>query len=120
LSPTESRSRPDKGYEEVNEAKLRAHLNCDELELATDDVVLEVTGSPKGFAGALGIKSPVIADYSLINMKNFIMGANREDHHVVNANIGRDFKVETFADLRIIKETDSCPRCGKLSASPGA
>jgi len=102
-----------RGDEEVNEAKLRAHLNCDELELATDDVVLEVTGSPKGFAGALGIKSPVIADYSLINMKNFIMGANREDHHVVNANIGRDFKVETFADLRIIKETDSCPRCGK-------
>ncbi len=102
-----------RGDEEVNEAKLRAHLSCDELELATDDVVLEVTGSPKGFAGALGIKSPVIADYSLMNMKNFIMGANREDHHVVNANIGRDFKVETFADLRIIKETDPCPRCGK-------
>jgi len=102
-----------RGDEEVNEAKLRTHLNCDELELATDDVVLEVTGSPKGFAGALGIKSPVIADYSLINMKNFIMGANREDHHVVNANIGRDFKVETFADLRIIKEDDLCPRCGK-------
>jgi prolyl-tRNA synthetase len=32
---------------------------------------------------------------------------------VKNANLGRDYAVKAFADLRIIKESDSCPRCGK-------
>ena len=102
-----------RGDEEVNEAKLRNVLGADAVELATDDIVLEVTGSPKGFAGAIGIKAPVYADYSLMNRVNVVMGANREDYHVKNANLGRDFTVTAFADLRIIKESDSCPRCGK-------
>jgi prolyl-tRNA synthetase len=45
-------------------------------------------------------------------MVNVVMGANREDYHVKNANLGRDYTVKAFADLRIIKESDSCPRCG--------
>ncbi|HPX12393.1 MAG TPA: YbaK/EbsC family protein, partial [Syntrophales bacterium] len=101
------------GEEEINEIKLKNYLNAGVVELATDDVVLEVTGAPKGFAGALGIKCRIIADYSLINMKNFVMGANREDYHLKNCNFGRDFKVEAFADLRMIQEGDTCPRCGK-------
>jgi len=30
---------------------------ADSVELATDDIVLEATNSPKGFAGAIGIKA---------------------------------------------------------------
>lgn len=101
-----------RGDEEVNEAKLRSFLKCDILEMATDDIVLEVTGSPKGFAGAIGIKADIYADYSLMNMVNFVMGGNREDYHVKHANAGRDFQVKAFADLRIIRKTDPCPRCG--------
>ena len=74
----------------------------------------EVTKAPKGFAGAIGIKARIIADYSLTNMVNFVMGANKEDHHVKNVNIGRDFKAGEFADVRIIKETDPCPKCGHV------
>ena len=102
-----------RGDEEVNEAKLRNFLGADAVELATDDIVLAATNSPKGFAGAIGIKADVYADYSLANMVNVVMGANKEDYHVKNANLGRDFNVKAFADLRIIKESDSCPRCGK-------
>lgn len=101
-----------RGDDEVNEAKLRNYLKADNLELAMDDVVLETTGSPKGFAGAIGIKARVIADNALMNMTNVVMGANREDYHVRNANAGRDFKIDAYADLRFIKESDSCPRCG--------
>jgi len=100
-----------RGDEEINEIKLKNHLGCDSLELATDDIVYEVTGAPKGFAGGIGIKAEIIADYSLINMRNFVMGANKEDYHIKNCNIGRDFKVKDFADLRLLKETDRCPRC---------
>lgn len=109
-----------RGDEEVNEAKLNGYLGTDLLELATDDIVYEVTKAPKGFAGAIGIKARIVADYSLMNMTNFVMGANREDYHVKNVNIGRDFQVKEFADVRIIKETDPCPRCGhKLDFARG-
>jgi prolyl-tRNA synthetase len=102
-----------RGDEELNEIKLKNYLGCNSLELATDDTILKVTGSPKGFAGAIGIKSEIIADYSILNMSNFIMGANKEDYHIINANAGRDFKVKDFADLRVVKEADDCPRCRK-------
>jgi len=100
-----------RGDEEVNEIKLKNHLGCDELELATDDIVYEVTSSPKGFAGPVNIKAEIVADYSLMNMKNFVIGANREDYHKKNCNMGRDFIVRDYADVRLLKESDVCPRC---------
>ena len=101
------------GDEEVNEIKVKNYLNCDVLEMATEDIISDVTGAPRGFAGAVGIKVKIIADYSLYNMKNFVMGGNKEDYHVKNVNIGRDFSVTSFADLRIARDTDSCARCGR-------
>jgi prolyl-tRNA synthetase len=100
------------GDEEVNEIKVKNYLNCDVLEMATDEVIHKVTGAPRGFAGAIGIKVKIIADYSLMNMTNFVMGANKEDYHVKNVNIGRDLSVAAFADLRIARNTDLCARCG--------
>ena len=100
-----------RGDHEINEAKLRNYLGVDGLELANDDIVLKATGSPKGFAGAIGVKARVVADNSLLDMRNVVMGANREDYHVLNANAGRDFKVSEYADLRFIREGDACPRC---------
>jgi len=64
-----------RGDEDINEAKLRNYLGCDSLELAMNDIILEITGSPRGFAGPMGIKSRIIADYSLMNMKNFVVGS---------------------------------------------
>ena len=100
-----------RGDEEVNEIKVKNYLGGDELELAMDDMIRDVTNSPRGFAGAIGVKCRILADYSLMNMKNMVMGANREDYHVKNVNIGRDFKVNDFVDLRAVKEDDVCPRC---------
>ena len=109
-----------RGDEEINETKLRNFLVCDSLELATDDIIKEVTDSPRGFAGPIGIKSEIIADYSLMNMNNFVIGANKENYHVKNCNIGRDFRVADFADLRMITENDKCPRCkGSISFARG-
>ncbi|OPY09435.1 MAG: Proline--tRNA ligase [Syntrophus sp. PtaB.Bin001] len=102
-----------RGDEEVNEIKVKNYLGCQELELAMDDMIQNVTGAPRGFAGAVGIKSRVIADYSLMNMKNVVMGANKEDYHIRNVNEGRDFKIAAFADLKVARETDYCPRCRK-------
>lgn len=100
-----------RGDEEVNEIKVKNYLGCDELEMAMDDMILDVTNSPRGFAGAIGIKCRILADYSLINMKNVVMGANKEDYHVKNVNLGRDVKITDFVDLRSVKANDICPRC---------
>lgn len=100
-----------RGDEDVNEIKVKNYLGCSELELADDELIKQATGSSRGFAGAVGIKTRIIADYSIMNMSNFVMGANKADHHISNVNIGRDFKVDEFADLRFAKETDCCPRC---------
>lgn len=101
-----------RGDHEVNEVKVKNRLGCDSLELAPDDLILAVTGSPRGFAGAVGIKARIIADYSLLGMTRCVMGANREDYHLRHVHPGRDFQVEAYADLRVIRETDPCPRCG--------
>ena len=100
-----------RGDEEINEIKVKNFLGCTTLELADDSTINRVTGSPRGFSGAVGIKSEIIADYSVLNMTNFVMGANREDYHLLNVNMGRDFTIKTFADLRFVKESDCCPHC---------
>ena len=45
------------GDEEVNEIKVKNYLNCDVLEMATEEVIYEVTGAPRGFAGRCRNKS---------------------------------------------------------------
>ena len=101
-----------RGDEEINEIKLKNHLGCDVIELATEDIISEVTESPRGFAGPIGIKCDVIADFSLITMTDFVVGGNRENYHIRGCNVGRDFEVAEYADLRFVKEGDTCPRCG--------
>jgi len=102
-----------RGDEEVNEIKVKNFLGCDVLEMAMDDMIVQVAGSPRGFVGPIGISCPVYADYSVMNRLNMVAGANREDYHVKNVNFGRDFPKPVFADLRAVREGDSCPRCGK-------
>jgi prolyl-tRNA synthetase len=101
-----------RGDQDVNEIKVKNCLGAAELTLADDEMILKATGAPRGFAGAVKIKARVIADYSVMNMINFVTGANKEDYHLKNVNIGRDFNVEAFTDLRVVKENDFCPRCG--------
>ena len=109
-----------RGDHGLNETKARNALNAEELTMADPDTVLEVTGAPMGFAGAMGLKVKVLADFAIKGMKNMVMGANQEDRHVCNANEGRDFRVDQYADLRMITPSDPCPRCeGKLQFGKG-
>jgi prolyl-tRNA synthetase len=100
-----------RGDQAVNEIKVKNYLGAAELELADDEIIMKATGAPRGFAGAIGIKTRVIADYSIMNLVNMVTGANKEDYHLKNVNIGRDFNVEAFADLRVSQPGDACPRC---------
>ena len=100
-----------RGDQEVNEIKVKNCLGAAELALADDEMILKATGAPRGFAGPLGIKCQVIADYSIMNVINVVVGANQQDYHLKNANIGRDLQIQFFADLRVSEPGDACPRC---------
>jgi prolyl-tRNA synthetase len=109
-----------RGDHEINEAKLRRVLGATRLEIAGDQVVAAVTHAPVGFAGPIGLDLRIIADYAVEGMRNMVVGANEADAHLVNANIGRDFQVGEFADIRLAQEGDLCPRCpGRLRISRG-
>ena len=115
-----------RGDHEANEAKIKRYLKCSTLEMANEDVIKKVTGGPMGFSGPMGLKPfpthgvaegdsvcRIIADNAIKGMVNFVTGANKKDAHYINTNIDRDFKVNDWADLRIITEGDSCPKCLK-------
>ncbi|MFO8165463.1 MAG: proline--tRNA ligase [Thermodesulfobacteriota bacterium] len=101
-----------RGDHDLNETKLRNTLNVQELAMADPETVFDITGAPIGFAGAIGLKVRILADFAIKNVKNMVMGANEKDKHILNVNEGRDFHVEQYADLRMITPSDLCPRCG--------
>lgn len=101
-----------KGDRELNETKVLKLLKANEMELASFDEVERVTHARVGFAGPVGLECPIIMDREVANMKNFIVGANKSDHHITNVNL-KDFTVETVADIAQVHEGDICPVCGK-------
>lgn len=100
------------GDRELNEAKAMKLLGANEMELAAFDDVERVTHAKVGFAGPIGIDCPVYMDRQILKMHNFIVGANKTDHHYENVNV-EDFQPEAIADLCQVKEGDVCPVCGK-------
>ena len=99
------------GDRELNETKAGKLLNAIELNLATPEEVKEATGARIGFAGPVGLNLPVYMDRQVAHKKNFIVGANEDDHHLKNVNL-KDFKPEAVADLTMVREGDLCRKCG--------
>lgn len=109
-----------RGDHELNEIKFQKFLGVATLELADSITIYETTGAPVGFAGPVGLKIPLYADYAIVNLYNAVVGANKDEHHLTNANLERDFQVEAFADLRETQPGDPCPRCsGTLEGARG-
>lgn len=100
-----------KGTRELNETKVLKLLQANEMELASFEEVERITHAKVGFAGPIGIDCPIIMDREVSYMKNFIVGANKSDHHIVNVNL-QDFEVEMCADIAQVHEGDVCPVCG--------
>jgi len=100
------------GDREVNEHKLAAVYGAAEIELASDETVVEVTGAPVGFAGPVELDVEMIFDDSVADMVNAITGANEVDFHYENVNPGRDFKIEKSGDITSAVEGDTCVSCG--------
>jgi prolyl-tRNA synthetase len=111
-----------RGDRELNMTKLKNQLGAIEIEMAPASVVEEVTGCPVGFAGPIGMAKdiPLIVDNEVPKLKNFVVGANKNEVHTINVNIDRDFKAAKNGDLIDAPEGELCPNCdGILSARKG-
>lgn len=102
-----------RGDRELNEAKL-ARAVGKRVQMADAATIEGLTGASVGYSGPVGLKGKgvtILADYEIAFMTDFVVGANEDDAHFLNANWGRDFPVDRFADLRFTEEGDGCPRC---------
>lgn len=101
------------GHKEVNPAKLAAIIGGEPELLHKEDFIIypQLVYGYVGPIGLYGIK--LIADTSLKNMRNFVVGANEPDFHVINVNVDRDFKPDGWADVIFAEEGDLCSECGQ-------
>ena len=109
-----------RGDLEVNEVKLKNALRSRDLRLAEDHEV-QAAGLVAGSASAIGINGiKRVADVSINNGSNFVVGANKPDVHYKGANYPRDFETDIITDIALAQPGQLCPRCGHtLDATKG-
>ncbi|KAA6452405.1 proline--tRNA ligase [Bacillus atrophaeus] len=100
-----------RGDHEVNDIKVKNLLQADVVELASREEVVQQLGTEPGFVGPVEVSKEVevYADLAVKAMVNAVAGANEQDYHYKNVNVGRDAAIKEYADLRFIQEGDPSP-----------
>ncbi len=114
-----------RGDKAVEETKLMNAVGGIDIRIATAGEIEEMMSlngfdSEKGFIGPNGLKEyngfpvTVVADETVKAMKNFVIGVNKKDVHMVGANWGADVQLpEIVTDIRLVEAGELCPECGK-------
>lgn len=80
------------------------------LSFSHEEVIHQYFGCEPGYIGPVGFNGLVIADEDVINMHNFVCGANENGYHFTDVNLGRDCTMPTIiADIRDVVEGDIAP-----------
>lgn len=100
-----------RGDYDVNDVKVKNYLKADFLELATDEQAQKYLGANFGSLGPVGVSEDVkvLADLRVKNVKNAVVGADTDGYHYMNANEGRDFRVDEVDDFVVVKEGELSP-----------
>ena len=110
---------------QVEETKLMNAVGGTDIRIATAgeiEEMMEVNGfkAAKGFIGPKGLKEynnapiTIVADETVKEMKNFVIGINQEDKHGVGYNWGAEVELpEIVTDIRLAEAGEFCPQCGK-------
>ena len=114
-----------RGDKAVEETKLMNAFGGVEIRIATAgeiEEMMQVNGfeAEKGFIGPNGLKEyngypiTVIADETVKDMKNFVIGINQKDKHGVGYNWSAEVELpQTVTDIRLVEAGELCPQCGK-------
>ena len=103
-----------RGDKEIEETKLMNALNAIEIRPMEESEIKEYLNSTAGFISYRSVdksKVKVIFDNTVKGMKNFVLGANERDKHIVGANLEEDIK--EFHDISVVKVGEYCPVCKK-------
>lgn len=103
----------------VEETKLLNAAGGVEIRIATSEEIAEMMeqhgfSAIPGFIGPKGFEDiPLFADETVSDMKNYVVGINQTDKHLVGANhsdLGRELN---YVDIRLVERGELCPQCGK-------
>ncbi|AOW89370.1 proline--tRNA ligase [Streptomyces olivaceus] len=102
------------GDREVDLDKVEAHFAPAAVELVTAEDFVGRPDLVRGYVGpqGLGEKVQYIADPRVAPGTAWITGANKEHTHARNVVAGRDFEVDAYVDVVVVREGDPCPNCG--------
>ena len=108
-----------RGDRTVEETKLMNAFSGNEIRIARNDEIDEIMqasgfNAVAGFIGPKGLKNiEIIADETVKDLKNFVIGCNQTDKHLVGANWGIDVELPSLiTDIRLVEEKDKCVDCG--------
>ena len=99
--------RGDHQLNEVKAGKLPGVLNP--LEFASDGEIRTALGCGVGSIGPVGLNIAVFADRSVLNLSDFVCGANEDGVHLTGVNFGRDLPEPRVADIRNAVVGDPSP-----------
>lgn len=114
-----------RGDKAIEETKLMNAVGGVDIRIATAgeiEEMMEVNGfdAEKGFIGPNGLKEyngypiTIVADETVKEMRNFVIGINQKDKHGVGYNWGAEVQLpQTVADIRLVEAGELCPVCGK-------
>ena len=114
-----------RGDKTVEETKLMNAVGGLDIRIATAGEIEELMkengfNAIAGFIGPKGLKKygeyevKILADKTVTELKNFVIGINQTDKHLVGANWGVDVELPSqIEDLRLVEAGDFCPQCGK-------
>ncbi|MFZ6752609.1 proline--tRNA ligase [Undibacterium sp. Dicai25W] len=100
-----------RGDHELNEVKTAKVPGLANHRMATEAEIVEWFGTKPGYLGPINTKKAVhiVADRTVANMADFVVGANEADFHFTGANWGRDIPEGLVADLRNVVDGDPSP-----------
>ena len=107
-----------RGDKQVEETKLMNAVEAIEIRIATAEEIEELMqkqgfNAARGFISPIGMKDiTVVADETIKELKNFVVGVNEQDKHMVGANLS-DINIDKFVDIRLVETGELCPQCGK-------
>ncbi|EHJ07745.1 proline--tRNA ligase [Staphylococcus simiae] len=94
-----------RGHHEINDVKLKAYFSTDNIEMATQDEIINLVGANPGSLGPIVDKDiKIYADNYIQDLNNIVVGANEDGYHLINANVNRDFNIDEYGDFRFILE----------------
>ena len=102
-----------RGDHDLNEVKAGKVAGLEGgFRFASVPEIIEHFGIKPGYLGPLSTPKPVriVADRTVANMSDFVIGANRWDHHITGVNWGRDLpEPDIIADIRNVRAGDPAP-----------